>query len=461
MAALALLWWSSSARCQSTPVRPESRYKADVLLVVAHPDDDTMIGGYLAKLALDEHKQVAVIFATNGDAGGNNFGQESGQSLALERQLEARQALKTIGIENVWFLGLLDTPSQNVLDSLNHWNHGLALDQIVRIVRLTRPEVILTWLPAPVAGENHADHQASGVLATEAFDTAADPLQFPEQVSVPRDLLGLLNLTEGLRPWQPKKLYFFTDAFEVFSPYWHDARVTPTFRKNIGEGSGPVYDMTSLSPSQKVSYAELNARQQACYLTQEGELGVKALRSGDFKEFAHPEHLIFGKSVVKADALGDVFQGIGSSPLSRARALGPLADEEHGVSFEIGDPWHFASLFLRAHGMERISRLMPEVELAAGYGEKVGFRFNVCNHSTKAVTVTVESKLPVGWKEGQAMQPMALSAGECNVVRTVVVPPASGEIGWNQLQWAALADGEKAGEITARVLFGVSGGVPQ
>jgi len=40
------------------------------------------------------------------------------------------------------------------------------LAQIVRLVRLTRPDVVLTWLPLYVAGENHADHQAASVIAT-------------------------------------------------------------------------------------------------------------------------------------------------------------------------------------------------------------------------------------------------------------------------------------------------------
>ncbi len=42
---------------------PDDRYKADLLLIVAHPDDDVVIGGYLARVALDEHKRVAVISA--------------------------------------------------------------------------------------------------------------------------------------------------------------------------------------------------------------------------------------------------------------------------------------------------------------------------------------------------------------------------------------------------------------
>ena len=184
---------------------PNSRYKADVLLIVAHPDDDVVIGGYLARLAIDEHKRVAVIYCTRGDGGGNSVGNESGMALGQIREIEARRALASFGIDNVWFLNGHDTPGQNVLRSLDHWNHGLMLNEIVRLVRITRPDVILTWLPHPVVGENHEDHQAAGVLAVEAFDAAGDPTQFPEQVSPPRDRTGMANLTEGLLPWQPKK----------------------------------------------------------------------------------------------------------------------------------------------------------------------------------------------------------------------------------------------------------------
>ena len=42
------------------------------------------------------------------------------------------------------------------------------------VVRITRPEAILTWMPNYEVGENHEDHQAAGVLATEAFDLAAN-----------------------------------------------------------------------------------------------------------------------------------------------------------------------------------------------------------------------------------------------------------------------------------------------
>src|SRR5579863_7515554 len=172
------------------PVPPDDRFKADILVVVAHPDDETEVTGYLARAIFDEHKRVAVIFATRGDGGGDAAGQEQAAALGAEREIEARRALGVLGVTDIWFLGGPDTPGQDVLRSLETWNHGSALGQAVRLVRLTRPEVILTWLPDYVAGENHGDHQASAVIATEAFDMAGDPTAYPEQISPPRERMG-------------------------------------------------------------------------------------------------------------------------------------------------------------------------------------------------------------------------------------------------------------------------------
>src|ERR1019366_6309276 len=158
------------------------------------------------------HKRVAVIYATRGNSGGNAVGMEQANALADVREMEARRSLASYGVTDAWFLHGSDTPGADVLHSLEQWGHGAALDEIVRLIRVTRPEVILTWMPNYVVGENHEDHQAAGVLATEAFDLAANPLAFPEQVEAPRERLGIGNYGEGLRPWQPKKIYYFSDA---------------------------------------------------------------------------------------------------------------------------------------------------------------------------------------------------------------------------------------------------------
>src|SRR2546430_13471364 len=49
---------------------PDERYKVDLLLVVAHPDDEGAATPYLAR-ALDEHRRIAVVFGTRGSSGAN------------------------------------------------------------------------------------------------------------------------------------------------------------------------------------------------------------------------------------------------------------------------------------------------------------------------------------------------------------------------------------------------------
>src|ERR1700761_6329667 len=83
---------------------PDQRFKADILLVVAHPDDEVMAGAYLAREIFDHHKRVAVVFQNPGDGGVNESGPEQGVSLGAIRQIEARRAVGFLGITNVWFL---------------------------------------------------------------------------------------------------------------------------------------------------------------------------------------------------------------------------------------------------------------------------------------------------------------------------------------------------------------------
>ncbi len=107
-----------------------------------------MATAYLAREIYDNHKRVAVVYQTPGDGGNNQVGPEQAAALGDLRQIEARRAVGSLGITNVWFLGGHDTASQNALASLEHCeNHGRCLDQLVRIVRITQPSVILTWLP--------------------------------------------------------------------------------------------------------------------------------------------------------------------------------------------------------------------------------------------------------------------------------------------------------------------------
>src|SRR2546430_10825961 len=107
---------SAAQEPKALPLRDE-RYKVDLLLVVAHPDDEGAATPYLAR-ALDEHKRIAVVFGTRGSSGANEAGAEQAAALGAIREIEARNALTTLGITNVWLLGGSGTAWRSGFDSL-------------------------------------------------------------------------------------------------------------------------------------------------------------------------------------------------------------------------------------------------------------------------------------------------------------------------------------------------------
>jgi LmbE family N-acetylglucosaminyl deacetylase len=426
---------------------PDQRFKTDILLIVAHPDDETAVSGYLAKAIFDEHKRVSVIFGTRGNGGGNEAGHEQADALSAVREIEARKALANFGVLQVWFLDGPDTPGQDVLRSLETWHHGEALAKTVRLIRLTRPEAILTWLPLYVAGENHGDHQASSVIATEAFDLAGDPTAFPEQVSQPRDRRNIGNLTEGLRPWQPKKLYFFSDASHT----------------DFQEGQGPLYDTKAVSPAKGVSYARLVAEEMAYHLTQgdTGQFAADALKTGNLKLFEDPVRLIFGKSLVKSSITSDIFEGITPGPIPYAQVRGYHELERTGLAIELAGPWAFYREFWKAHDIDRVADLLKQPEAMISPGEKLSLPVTIIN-SGPATEVTLRAVLPDGWRAERGMAIYPVDAHGSYTVQTVLQSPATVPKGWlsTDIIWRAEVRGKEIGSVHMRVLIG-SGGLPQ
>lgn len=443
-------------------LKPDARFKTDALLVVAHPDDDTAIGGYLARITLDERKRVAVVYCTNGDGGGNAIGPESSLALGRMRQIEARRALAVFGIENVWFLGASDTPGQDVLRSLENWNHGRVLDEVVRIVRITRPEVILTFLPQYVYGENHGDHQAAGVIGSEAFDMAGDPTQFPAQVSPAGNPHGIGNLTEGLQVWQPKKLYYFTDAFEDFGPYWHDKEDISPHRKHLSEGRGPSYPNTRISPSRKESYASLAAKQLSVYASQgDGEIGSEALAKKDLSGFEFPTRFILGKSVAGGSVTDDVFANLPPGPAVFARVAGYEPRVTKGLSLELAGPWMFYRDFWKAHNLQNLADLVPVPESAVDFGDTLRVPLLIRNGTNSSQVVTLTPVLPAGWTNKTRYGRYQVDRGAAYPVQGLLVAPPSGKRGWQEVSWNTETGGRELGSVTMRVYVGKTGGLPQ
>ncbi len=442
-----LLTRPASAQLPKAPESPlpDDRLKADILVVVAHPDDEILVIGYLARAVCDEHKHVAVVYATRGDHGANQIGYEQAASLALEREMEARRGLAALGILSVWFLDApnIGEPTEDPLGSLEKWSHGEVLERTVRLIRLTRPEVVITWLPDYVVGENHSDHAASGILATEAFDLAGNPLAFAEQVTPPIDYRGYANLKEGLHPWQPQKLYYFSD----------------TSHADFLEGAGPTYVTTDVSPSRGVPYYKLSAEEISSYLTQgEGVPAQEALAKGDLHEYHQPVQLIMGKSLVKSSKTGDVFEGVVPNSIPYVPAPGYQAESHKGISVELGSPWSFYRGFWPAHNIENIGKLhAPELGFKAGPDSPYSVNLVIRNDTGEPHEVDLTAVLPAGWKalKGMARYPVRAHSVYPVEAKLMARTPTSAE--WQVVTWNADVDGERVGSVTLRVFTAPSG----
>jgi LmbE family N-acetylglucosaminyl deacetylase len=422
LATALLLAGSPAVTAQQQPPipPPDARFKADILLVVAHPDDDTAVSTYLARAVYDEHKRVAVIFTTRGNSGPNGVGHEQSKALADIRETEGRHSLAARGINNVWFLGGADVPTQDVLHSLEVMGHGAALEEAVRLVRLTRPDVILTWLPAYVAGENHGDHQASGVIATEAFDMANDPVAFAEQLEAPRQPRGISNYGEGLHPWQPKKLYYFSDTTQ------------PGFLSH----RGPVYLASDRSAAKGMLYSEINHIAWQNYATQ---IDFDQKTVDYFCD--QPDRLLLGKSMVPANPTADVWENA-EMPARAATPATPAATPT-GLTMVFGGPWHFYQQFYAAHQLAPLEGLVPPAT-ALGTDRQLWVPLLLENHTAQVQDVTLQSKIPAGWKEFTGPGVYHLQPGESYPVQVFLIAPPEDSKPANPvtLAWTATANGE-------------------
>ena len=173
----------------------------DVMFVGAHPDDEASALSSLGQWRQAHDVRSGVITVTRGEGGGNAVGPEEGPELGLLREVEERSAVGMAGVENVYNLDDVDfyyTVSAPLTQEV--WGHDDVLEKVVRVVRTTRPEVLMTMNPAPSPG-NHGNHQEAARLALEAYRLAGDPTAFPEQLS-----------EEGLEPFSPDRVLLNTVA---------------------------------------------------------------------------------------------------------------------------------------------------------------------------------------------------------------------------------------------------------
>ncbi|MCB9184359.1 MAG: PIG-L family deacetylase [Flavobacteriales bacterium] len=246
-----------------------------VLYIAAHPDDENT--RLIAWLSNGKKVRTGYLSLTRGDGGQNLIGPELGDALGIIRTQELLEARRIDGGEQFFTRAVDFGFSKNAAESFEKWGKQEVLSDVVRVIRMFRPDVIITRFP-PTREAGHGHHEASAILAAEAFELAGDPKAFPEQ------------LEQGLEVWQPRRLFFNG------STWW---------KKDLAEFAKTdpdwfTVDVGGYDPLLGLSYTEIAGRSRSMHKSQ--GFGAAETRG---------EQLEFLK-LVKGDRpkSDDIFEGI-------------------------------------------------------------------------------------------------------------------------------------------------------
>jgi N-acetyl-1-D-myo-inositol-2-amino-2-deoxy-alpha-D-glucopyranoside deacetylase len=176
-----------------------------LLLVHAHPDDETIgTGATMAKYAA-EGALVTLVTCTLGEEGEvlvpelAHLAADRDDALGPVRVEELATAMEALRVTDHRFLGgpgrwrdsgMMGTPANDRPECFWQADLDEAVRELVAVVREVRPQVVVTY--DSNGGYGHPDHIQAHRVAVAAFDAAADPRFAPE----------------AGEPWQPSKLYW-------------------------------------------------------------------------------------------------------------------------------------------------------------------------------------------------------------------------------------------------------------
>ena len=186
-----------------------------LLVVVAHPDDETFGCGSLIAASARAGAAVTVVCATRGEAGEVTEGCDVSDGLGAVRERELREAGALLGVSDVVLLDFVDSDMTG--DAAPETLVGAPLEDVVRavgeVLERVDPDVVVTL--DPVAGDGHRDHVRIGEATTEAVrrhDSGASLYYW----AVPRE--GLRRWLDTLREERPDAAHLDLDRSGMGRP---------------------------------------------------------------------------------------------------------------------------------------------------------------------------------------------------------------------------------------------------
>jgi N-acetyl-1-D-myo-inositol-2-amino-2-deoxy-alpha-D-glucopyranoside deacetylase len=175
-----------------------------LLFVHAHPDDETIATGATMAMYAAAGVPVTLVTCTLGEEGEilvpelEHLSASQDDALGPRRIEELAAAMRALGVGDHRFLGgpgtwrdsgMMGEPSNDRPDCFWHADLDLAVEELVKVIREVRPDVVLGY--DENGGYGHPDHIQAHRVAVAAFEAAGDPSRYPEAGA----------------PWAPSKFY--------------------------------------------------------------------------------------------------------------------------------------------------------------------------------------------------------------------------------------------------------------
>jgi LmbE family N-acetylglucosaminyl deacetylase len=211
---------------------------ARVLVVGAHPDDeDTRL---IAWLARGRHAETAYLSLTRGDGGQNLIGNELGEALGAVRTEELLAARRLDGGRQYFARAFDFGFSKSAEETFRHWPRDTgARRRGARGARVPAARGDRDLLGTPADGHGH--HQASGILAREAYDAAADTARFPSAAFGPAWAVPKFYRNTSYRGAETATLRYdaggTTRCWGGATPSWRRSAARSTSRRGRGAGA--------------------------------------------------------------------------------------------------------------------------------------------------------------------------------------------------------------------------------
>ncbi|MFD7707925.1 N-acetyl-1-D-myo-inositol-2-amino-2-deoxy-alpha-D-glucopyranoside deacetylase [Streptomyces sp. NPDC059786] len=296
-----------------------------LLLVHAHPDDESINNGATMARYAAEGAQVTLVTCTLGEGGEvipPGLAHLTGDALGSHRLAELDAAMRELGVTDHRRLGgdtryrdsgMMGGPDND--DPRCFWRADVdeAAAHLVAVVREIRPQVLVTY--DPDGGYGHPDHIQTHRVAMRAADLAADPAFRPD--------LG--------EPWRIAKVYWNRVPRSVAEAAFADLRgalpdLPFTKSAEVGDVPGVVDDTTVTTAVDGSAFAAAKAAAMRAHATQIEVAEPWFALSNELAQPLFPTEyyeLVRGDRGPSGSMTGmetDLFAGIAAAPSGRANA---------------------------------------------------------------------------------------------------------------------------------------------